>query len=90
MPASRHNRTTMQNCSHFAVGEGLAPPGNIRYQFKTMYGEIVSIHEIAVLFCNLDISTRGRGKPLPYAFKFKLCAFFILQRALYRKTFSNQ
>ena len=55
-----------------------------------MYGEIVSIYEIAVLFCNFDISTRGWGKPLPYAFKFKLCAFFILQRALYRKTFSNQ
>ena len=31
-----------------------------------MYGEIVAFYEIAVHFCNFNISPRGRGKPLPY------------------------
>ena len=31
-----------------------------------MYGEIVTLYEIAVHFRDINISARGRGKPLPY------------------------
>ena len=34
-----------------------------------MYGEIVTFYEFAVHFCDINISARGRGKPLPYGAK---------------------